>query len=45
MLETLLKRGRLFSYKNVHYFLLSKAGFTQGCIEKADEEGNVTLVG
>lgn len=44
VLETLMKRGRLFSYKNVHYFLFSKAGFTQGCIEKADEEGNVTLV-
>ena len=30
VLETLMKRGRLFSYKNVHYFLFSKAGFTQG---------------
>jgi len=43
-LEILVKRGNLFSYKNKHYYLFSKSGFTKGCIEKANEMGNVTLV-
>ena len=29
---------------NVHYYLFSKSGFTKGCMEKAEEMGNVTLV-
>lgn len=45
ILETLIKRSRLFSYTNVHYYLFSKSGFTKGCIDKAEEMGNVTLVG
>lgn len=44
VLEILVKRGNLFSYKNKHYYLFSKSGFTKGCIEKANEMGNVTLV-
>lgn len=44
VLETLLKRSRLFSYKNVHLYLFSKAGFTKGCIDEAAVMGNVTLV-
>lgn len=44
VLETLIKRGKLFSYTNVHYYLFSKSGFTKGCIEKAEEMGNVCLV-
>ena len=44
MLETLLHRSRLFPYSKVHYFLFSKSGFTKGCMEKASELGNVTLV-
>jgi len=44
VLETLVKRSRLFSYTNMHYFLFSKSGFTKGCSDKANEMGNVTLV-
>ncbi|MGN0690725.1 MAG: ATP-binding protein [Oscillospiraceae bacterium] len=45
VLEMLVKRSSLFSYKNVHYYLFSKSGFTKGCIDKAEEMGNVSLVG
>ena len=44
VLETLVKRSKLFSYTNVHYYLFSKSGFTKGCIDKAEEMGNVSLV-
>jgi hypothetical protein len=27
-----------------HYYLFAKSGFTKGCIDKAQETGNVTLV-
>ncbi len=42
--ETLIKRGKLFSYKNVYYYIFLKSGFTKGCIDKANEHGNVSLV-
>lgn len=44
VLETLVDRSRLFHYTKMHYFLFSKTGFTKGCMEKAEELGNVTLV-
>ncbi len=44
VLETLIERSKLFKYKNAHFFLFSKSGFTKGCTEKAKELGNVTLV-
>ena len=44
VLGTLVRRSHLFQYSRVHYFLFSKSGFTRGCMEKADELGNVTLV-
>ena len=44
VLETLVKRSELFAYKKVHLFLFAKSGFTKGCIDKATELGNVTLV-
>ena len=44
VLETLVKRSNLFSYKTKHYYLFSKTGFTKGCIDKANEMGNVNLV-
>lgn len=44
VLETLKDRSELFSYKNTYLYLFSKSGFTKGCIDKADEMGNVTLV-
>ena len=44
ILETLIERSRLFRYTKVHYYLFSKSGFTKGCVEKAEDMGNVTLV-
>ena len=44
ILETLIERSKLFSYKKVHYYLFSKSGFTEGCIGKAKELGSVSLV-
>ena len=44
VLETLVKRSNLFPYKTKHYYLFSKSGFTKGCIDKAIELGNVSLV-
>ena len=44
VLETLIARSELFQYKNKHFFLFSKSGFTKGCAEKAKELGNVSLV-
>lgn len=44
VLETLVKRSELFNYKTKRYYLFSKSGFTKGCIDKANEMGNVTLV-
>lgn len=44
ILETLIARSKIFHYKKVHYYLFSKSGFTKGCMQKAKEMGNVTLV-
>lgn len=44
VLDTLVERSQLFHYKNVQLYLFAKSGFTKGCIEKADNLGNVTLV-
>ena len=44
VLETLVERGNLFSYKTKHYYLFAKSGFTKGCIDKAKEMVNVSLV-
>ena len=44
VLETLIARSELFQYKNKHFFLFSKSGFTKGCVEKANEIGSATLV-
>lgn len=44
VLETLVARSKLFPYKNKHYFLFSKSGFTKGCEDKAKALGNVSLV-
>lgn len=44
VLETLANRSRLFHYQNVHLYLFGKSGFTKGCMERAEEMGNVSLV-
>jgi len=45
VLETLITRGELFEFKHKHFYVFVKTGFTTGCIAKAAERGNVTLVG
>lgn len=44
MLESLAARSKLFHYTDVHLYLFAKSGFTNGCISRAAEMGNVTLV-
>ena len=44
VLETLVDRSGLFHYTKLHYFLFSKTGFTKGCMDKAEEMGNITLI-
>ncbi len=44
VLEKLVDRSMLFRYSRMHFYLFSKTGFTKGCMEKAEEMGNVTLV-
>ena len=44
ILETLIERSGLFRYTKMHYFLFSKNGFIKGCMEKAAEMGNVSLI-
>lgn len=44
VLEGLVDKSKLFHYQNKHYYLFGKTGFTRGCMDKANEMGNVTLV-
>lgn len=44
ILEKLVERSTLFHYKKMHFYLFAKNGFTKGCIDRANEMGNVTLV-
>ena len=44
ILETLIGRSKLFRYTKVHYYVFSKSGFTKGCMEKAEEMENVSLI-
>jgi hypothetical protein len=44
VLETLIERSTLFHYAKPHFYLFAKTGFTKGCIERANQMGNVTLV-
>ena len=44
VLETLAERSNLFQYKQKHFYLFAKTGFTKGCMDMAAEMGNVTLV-
>lgn len=44
VLETLTERSDLFHYKQRYFYLFAKTGFTKGCMDKAAEMGNVTLI-
>ena len=44
IIEALINRSNLFSYKKKHFFVFSKSGFTKSCIEYANALDNVSLV-
>lgn len=44
VLETLVERSTFFHYEQKHFYLFSKTGFTKGCIDRAAERGDVTIV-
>lgn len=44
VLEGLVEKSQLFHYENKYYYLFAKNGFTKGCLDKAEEMGNVILV-
>ena len=44
VLETLVKRSRMFRYTKISLFLFAKSGFTKGCMDLAKDLGNVKLV-
>ena len=44
VLETLIERSNIFSYKTKYFYLFSKSGFTKGCTDNAKELGNVFLI-
>ena len=44
VLEALINRSTLFNYRQTHFYLFAKTGFTKGCIDKAANLKNVTLI-
>lgn len=44
VLDTLVNRSELFHFKEKHFYLFAKTGFTKGCVEMAKQMGNVTFV-
>ncbi|MDO5150894.1 MAG: ATP-binding protein [Oscillospiraceae bacterium] len=44
VLETLIRRSRLFPYKNIYYYLFSKSGFTEEVYKKSESMGNIFLI-
>lgn len=44
VLELLVEKSKLFYYQKKHYYLFAKSGFTTGCLDRANEMGNVSLI-
>lgn len=44
VLETLVKRSEMFQFNKKHFYIFAKNEFTKGCIDKAAQMGNVTLI-
>ncbi len=44
VLDSLLEKGELFNFPNKYYYLFSKTGFTDSCVEAARQNRNITLV-
>ena len=44
VLDTLVRRSKLFHFVNKYFYLFAKNGFTDGCARRAEELGNVGLI-
>ena len=44
VLDLLLDKGEMFAYPDKYYYLFSKSGFTEGCIEAAADNSRIRLV-
>lgn len=44
VLETLVRRSQMFRYDIIWLYLFAKNGFTKGCVDAAEQMGNVKLV-
>ncbi len=44
VLEDLEGKSMLFHFPNKHFYLFAKNGFTKGCMDKANQMKNVTLI-
>ena len=44
VLKLLEERSKLFKYDNIHLYLFSRSGFTEGCVTASREMGTVTLI-
>ena len=44
VIDTLIERSELFSYREKYYYLFSKTGFTESVKARAESEPNITLV-
>lgn len=44
VLETLVRRSRIFHYGKTQLYIFAKNGFTKGCVEAADKMGNIRWV-
>lgn len=44
VLEKLIERSSMFSYKNKTFYIFAKTGFTKSCLSKAEKLSNVSLI-
>lgn len=44
VLEKLIERSSMFSYKNKTFYIFAKSGFTKSCLSKAEKLSNVSLI-
>ena len=44
VIDTLIERSELFNYREKHYYLFAKTGFTDGAKARMDSNQNITLI-
>lgn len=44
VLNELLYKAQIFDFKDIHYYLFSKSGFSEACINKAKENNKIHLI-